>query len=85
LIWAVAPNNNNNNNNNNDNNNNKLMYQNNNNNNKLMYQNSCITCDTTRKTWVWGEDNIKIDTMETGFGGVEWINLAQDRPGFGLL
>jgi hypothetical protein len=25
------------------------------------------------------EDNIKMDLKETGFGDVDWINLAQDR------
>jgi transcription termination factor 2 len=25
------------------------------------------------------EDNIKMDLRVTGFGGVDWINLAQDR------
>jgi hypothetical protein len=28
-----------------------------------------------RRKW---EDNIKIDLREIGFGGVNWINLAQD-------
>jgi hypothetical protein len=26
-----------------------------------------------------GEDNIKIDLQEIGYGGMEWIQLAQDR------
>jgi hypothetical protein len=29
-----------------------------------------------RCRWV---DNIKIDLLETGWGGVDWIGLAQDR------
>jgi hypothetical protein len=29
-----------------------------------------------RRTW---EDNIKLDLQEVGCGGMEWIELAQDR------
>jgi hypothetical protein len=29
-----------------------------------------------RRRW---EDNIKMDLREVGWGGVDWINLAQDR------
>jgi hypothetical protein len=29
-----------------------------------------------RRRW---EDNIKIDLQEVGWGGMDWINLAQDR------
>jgi hypothetical protein len=29
-----------------------------------------------RRRWV---DNIKMDLLETGWGGVNWIGLAQDR------
>ena len=29
-----------------------------------------------RHTW---EDNIKMDLQEVGGGGMDWINLAQDR------
>jgi len=29
-----------------------------------------------RRRW---EDNIKIDLREVGYGGVDWIELAQDR------
>jgi hypothetical protein len=29
-----------------------------------------------RRTW---EDNIKIDLKGTGWGGMDWIHLAQDR------
>jgi hypothetical protein len=29
-----------------------------------------------RRSWV---DNIKVDLLEIGWGGVDWIGLAQDR------
>jgi hypothetical protein len=29
-----------------------------------------------RHSW---EDNIKLDLQEVGFGGMDWIELAQDR------
>jgi hypothetical protein len=29
-----------------------------------------------RRRWV---DNIKMDLLEIGWGGVDWIDLAQDR------
>jgi hypothetical protein len=29
-----------------------------------------------RRRWV---DNIKMDLRETGWGGVDWIDMAQDR------
>jgi hypothetical protein len=29
-----------------------------------------------RRKWV---DNIRMDLVETGWGGVDWIGLAQDR------
>jgi hypothetical protein len=29
-----------------------------------------------RRRW---EDNIKMDLTEIGWGGMDWINLAQDR------
>jgi len=29
-----------------------------------------------RRTW---EDNIKLDLQEVRFGGMDWIELAQDR------
>jgi len=35
-----------------------------------------------RRTW---EDNIKTDFQELGFGGIGWIELAQDRAGGGCL
>jgi hypothetical protein len=29
-----------------------------------------------RRRW---EDNIKMDLLEVGWGGMDWMNLAQDR------
>jgi hypothetical protein len=29
-----------------------------------------------RRRW---EDNIKMDLREVGWGGIDWINLAEDR------
>jgi hypothetical protein len=34
------------------------------------------TLGRPRRKW---EDNIKIDLREVGWGGMDWINLAQDR------
>jgi hypothetical protein len=34
------------------------------------------TLGRPRRRWV---DNIKIDPLEIGWGGVDWIGLAQDR------
>jgi hypothetical protein len=34
---------------------------------------------TTRNIKTRWEDNIKVDHRETGYGGMDWINLAQDR------
>jgi hypothetical protein len=31
------------------------------------------------------EDNIKMDLRETGWDGMDWIDLAQDRTNGGLL
>jgi len=31
------------------------------------------------------EDNIKMGLQEVGFGGMDWIELAQDRTGGGYL
>ena len=31
-----------------------------------------------RRKW---EDNIKMDLQEVGCGGIDWIELAQDRDG----
>ena len=30
----------------------------------------------TKRRW---EDNIKMDLQEVGFGGMDWLELAQDR------
>jgi len=35
-----------------------------------------------RRRW---EDNIKMDLQEVGYGGMDWIDLAQDRTGGGHL
>ena len=35
-----------------------------------------------RRRW---EDNIKMDLQEVGCGGVNWIELAQDRDRWALL
>jgi hypothetical protein len=32
-----------------------------------------------RRRW---EDNIKMDLQEVGCGGMDWIDLAQDRDGW---
>jgi len=32
--------------------------------------------ETPRRTW---EDNIKMDLQEVGCGGMDWIELAQDK------
>jgi hypothetical protein len=34
------------------------------------------TLGRPRRRW---EDNIKMDLREVGWGGMDWINLAQDR------
>jgi hypothetical protein len=34
------------------------------------------TARKTRRRWV---DNIRMDLGEVGWGGVDWIDLAQDR------
>jgi hypothetical protein len=31
------------------------------------------------------EDNIKMDLTQIGMGGIDWINLAQDRDQWRLL
>jgi hypothetical protein len=36
----------------------------------------------TRRRW---EDNIKLDLRATGWGGMDWIYLAQDREQWRLL
>jgi hypothetical protein len=35
-----------------------------------------------RRRWV---DNIKMDLLEIGWGGVDWISLAQDRDKWRIL
>jgi hypothetical protein len=35
-----------------------------------------------RRRW---EDNIKIDLQEVGYGGMDWIELAQDRDRWRVL
>jgi hypothetical protein len=40
--------------------------------------------ETTRKTKMY-VDNIKMDLLEIGLGGVDWTGLAQDRYGWGAL
>ena len=37
-----------------------------------------ILCYLGRRRRRWG-DNIKMDLQEVGFGGMDWIELAQDR------
>ena len=37
-----------------------------------------ISLGRTRHRW---EDNIKMDVQEVGCGGIDWIELAQDRDG----
>jgi hypothetical protein len=34
---------------------------------------------TLRRRW---EDNIKMDLQEVGCGGMDWIEMAQDRDGW---
>jgi hypothetical protein len=36
----------------------------------------------SRRRW---EDNIKMDLREAGWGGVDWIDLAQDRDRWRVL
>ena len=35
-----------------------------------------------RRRW---EENIKLDLQELGYGGMDWIELAQDRDGWRVL
>jgi hypothetical protein len=37
-----------------------------------------ISLERPRSKW---EDGLKMDLREIGWGGVEWIHLAQDRYG----
>jgi hypothetical protein len=38
-----------------------------------------VVVETTWKTKRRWEDNIKMDLQEVGSGGIDWIELAQDR------
>ena len=40
------------------------------------------TLGRPRRRW---EDNIKMDLHEVGFGGMDWIELAEDRDGWRAL
>ena len=40
------------------------------------------TLERPRRRW---EDNIKMDLQEVGCGGMDWIELAQDRDRFRAL
>jgi hypothetical protein len=33
----------------------------------------------------WVDDNIKMNLLEVGWGGVDWIDLAQDRDKWSVL
>jgi DNA relaxase NicK len=37
---------------------------------------SGVAVRTSRRRW---EDNIKMDLQEVGCGGMDWIDMAQDR------
>jgi hypothetical protein len=37
------------------------------------------------RPWRRWEDNIKTETQDVGCGGVDWIDLAQDRDRWGTL
>jgi hypothetical protein len=49
-----------------------------------MYFPVCIFNPLGRPRCRW-EDNIKMDLHEVGCGGMDWIDLAEDREGAGLL
>jgi len=34
---------------------------------------------------LYSEDNIKMDLEEVGFGGMDWIEVGQDRDWLGAL
>ena len=38
-----------------------------------------------RRPWHRWEDNIKMNLREVGCGGIDWIELAQDRESWGAL
>ena len=41
-----------------------------------------ILCRRPRRIW---EDNIKMDLQEVGCGGMDWIELSQDRERWRVL
>jgi hypothetical protein len=41
---------------------------------KLSYR-SISTCSKSRRSW---DDNIRMDLTEIGWGGVDWIHVAQE-------
>jgi hypothetical protein len=43
---------------------------------KSLLNSSFKICEGPRRRWV---DTIKMDILEIGWGGVDWIGLAQDR------
>jgi hypothetical protein len=45
----------------------------------LVIGGKAIGKETTRKTRSRWVDTIKMDLLEVGWGGVDWIGLAQDR------
>jgi hypothetical protein len=38
-----------------------------------------------RPRCTWGEDNTKMDLKEVGWGGMDWIDLAQDGDRWWVL
>ena len=38
--------------------------------------------ETRRRRW---EDNIKMDLQEVGYGGMDWIKVAQNRDRWGIF
>jgi hypothetical protein len=41
--------------------------------------------ETTRKTRRWWKDNIKMELREIGWGGMDWIDVAQDMDQWSVL
>jgi hypothetical protein len=41
--------------------------------------------ETTGEPYPYWKDNIKIDLRETGYGGMEWIQLALNRDRWKVL